>query len=246
MNRNSMIIPAAVLFLSLLLFTPSTVFANKHDASETGGGYRSAYASDVYRWWQGRIPNDNSLIIPDSEASSRLGSACSYFSAAYMLVKMDLLHPAWGETPLTVINKARAIEAYAASWGLLDWSRLPEMYPEVTVIDTYYDTSGKSLSDVKSLIYDRMEKGQFIIACVCGSDTDGHYIFIDGFDEEGDLIIGDSARPGDCWSDFYGAPGHENKIVHIEAFTCDYKDPLLCSSIYAPVEQRREIYVLEN
>ena len=232
--------------MTLILAAPIPVFANKHDYSEIGAGYQQAYAYDVYRWWQGSIPNDNSRIIPGSSSSEAITSACSYFAVAYMLVKMDLLRPEWGETPITVVNKAREIGAYAASWGLLDFTRLTEMYPQITVKDVYYNTSGKSLADVKVLIYDRMSRGEFVIACVAGSDTKGHYIFIDGFDEDGDLVIGDSARPGYRWTDVYGAPGHNNSIVHIETFTCENKVPFLCSSIYTPTNQKRHFFVTED
>ena len=129
---------------------PLPVYANRHDYSEIGEGYKEEYAYDVYRWWQGVIPADNSLIIPGGYNSDTLSYACSYFSAAFMLVKMGLLKPQNGETPITVIDKARAIGAYSTSWGLLDWSRLPEMYPEITVKDIYYDTSKLSISEISS------------------------------------------------------------------------------------------------
>lgn len=235
-----------IMSLYVILAAPSPVYANKHDYSEIGAGYQQYYAYDVYRWWQGSIPNDNSLIIPGSSSSNAITSACSYFAVAYMLVKMDLLRPEWGETPITVVNKAREIGAYASSWGLFDYSRLPEMYPEITVKDIYYNTSGLSLSDVKWLIYDRMSRDEFVIACIAGSDTNGHYVFIDGFDEYGDLIIGDSARPGYRWTDVYGAPGHKNSIVHIETFTCENKTPFLCSSIYTPPDQKRRFFVTDD
>ena len=246
MDRKITKVLSIALTIAIFISSPAPVYANKHDYSEIGSGYQQAYAYDVYRWWQGSIPNDNSLIIPGGSDSDAITSACSYFSAAYMLVKMDLLRPEWGETPITVINKARAIGAYATSWGLLDWTRLPDMYPEISVEDVYYNTSGMSLSEVKSLIWNRMNRGEFVIACIAGSDTNGHYIFIDGFDEEGDLIIGDSARPGYRWTDVYGAPGHSNSIVHIETFTCENKLPFLCSSIYTPTDQKRRFFVTED
>lgn len=242
---------AAFILVLVMIFSflaPLPAYANLHDYSETGEGYKEEYAYDVYRWWQGVIPNDNSYIIPDGYNSDTLSYACSYFSAAFMLVKMGLLKPQNGETPITVIDKARAIGAYATSWGLLDWNRLPEMYPEITVKDVYYDTSKMSMSEIKDLIFERMASGEFVIACITGSDTNGHYIFIDGFNEDGEMIIGDSVREGFRWSDTYGAPGHNNTIVHIETFMCDSKDPFLCPSIYESHEgyESREIYVLNN
>ena len=207
-------------------------FANKHDVSEINDGYKKEYAYDVYRWWQGEIPFDRSNIIPNSSSSESLYSACSYFATSYMLVKMGLLKPYKKETPITFIDKAREIEAYASSWGLFDFERLSEIYPEIEVVDTFYNTQKMTYEEVKNEIKVRMGKGEFVIACVAGSDTNGHYIFVDGFNEDDEMVIGDSTRAGTKWTDTYGAEGHNNKIVHIETFKCKKKRPFHCPSIY--------------
>lgn len=189
--------------------------------------------SKVGAWFQGRCPDDGGRKLHAGTGSTVGGSACSYFSVSYMLVKSGYMDPTV-ETPLDLIDKTDDIQGWETGWGLLDFSKVPEMYPDFELVDWRVGIEGYSFEEQKAIIKGKMDEGLFVILCVVGGPTSGHYVFVDGFDSSDDMILGDSGFASIRWSEIYGASG--TYISHMTTFRVDGVNVLDCPSIYDSVE----------
>lgn len=194
--------------------------------------YKKEWEQDLYNWWQGRIPNTGSETISNKTEKTIGRAACSSFAFSYMLVKLGYLNPSTGDTPYTHIVKAREKNAFIDGW-YYDFSTCGSLYPGLSYAGRV-ELTGKTNEDCFSIIKGAMESGKFVVAIVrVDGGTTGHCIFIDGFTEDGDMVIGDSAYNGKYWSDYYGTVSTHFK--YMETVTCSGKTPSNTGSIYSTV-----------
>lgn len=235
---NSGYIRRLISVLMILCFTLSlstTCFAV--DKDKAAAAIESGDYSDPVTWWQGRVPADGGRRLHGGTGSTVGEAACSYFSTSYMLTKMGELKPSKGETPLTLIDKADAAGAWEQDWGLLDFRRINELYSNVSMVDWKMGLPG-GFENAKAVIKGKMDEGLFCVVCVVGGGTSGHYIFIDGFESDGRMVIGDSAFPGTHWEDYYAGAG--TYMAHLTTFKHASKTPGDCPSIYSGIELDEE------
>lgn len=219
-------------FTLSLSFSSLAVDKDKANAAIASGDY-----SDVVTWWQGRVPADGGRRLHAGTGSTVGAAACSYFSTSYMLVKAGEMKPSKGETPLTLIDKADAAGAWEQAWGLLDFRRFNELYSNFNMVDWKMGLPG-GYENAKAVIKSKMDEGLFCVVCVVGGGTSGHYIFIDGFESDGRMVIGDSAFPGTHWEDYYAGAG--TYMAHLTTFKHSSKNVNDCPSIYSGVELDEE------
>lgn len=185
--------------------------------------------SDPAAWRQGRVPYNSAALKKNTAESTVYSGGCSYFAASYMLLKMGQLDVASGENPNTVITKMEAVDGWL-SFGKMDYTRIKEAYPAVTChgYKMGFQSSDFSaqLDEVRSLI----NQGYFVILCIDGPGSAGHYIFVDEVTDDNDMVIGDSAYEGTAWSDFFAIAGFY--LVDYSIFTCDGVSVSACPSIY--------------
>ncbi|MBR2189145.1 MAG: hypothetical protein IJ860_07040 [Eubacterium sp.] len=185
--------------------------------------------TEVDTWFQGRIPQTDKRTLKKGTSYTTIGNGgCSYFAAAYMLLKMGDLDLLGGETPVTVLDKMESIDGYL-SFGKMDFLRIREVWSDVTCCEYKTPLTGTMPERVEQ-IREKLDNGYFVIATVVGGVTDGHYIFIDSITDDGDMIIGDSAFGGTRWSDTFGPSG--STITDISVFRSSNVNSYDCPSIY--------------
>ena len=185
---------------------------------------------DIRYWWQGRVPADNSLITGESGSDTIGAGACSHFSMTYALVKMGIFNPKSGDTPITHIQNARDKDAFLVDWGYFDFSRVNELYPDVTYEGRDDNVSGMSGDEGLAYVRGKMSEGYYVVGIVYGDLTSGHCIFFDGINEDGTMSIGDSAFYGITWEESYG--NCSTYFSYLELLKCKGKDFNSQPSIY--------------
>ena len=220
-----------ILVLEVLMVLFSTItptFAYKYNTKLSD----KERQKDVASWIQGTCPPDNSLINPNSGTSDTIGGgACSHFAMSYALVKMGILNPANGDTPITHIKNARKHNAFLTDWGYFNFSRVKELYPDVTYVGRDDNVGGLSAEKGLTYVKGKMKEGYYVIGIVKCSLTSGHCIFFDGINEDGTTSIGDSGFAGITWEDLYAK---ENAYFsYLELLKCKGKDFNSQPSIYS-------------
>lgn len=221
--------------LIILVCTIMPTYCFKTNTKLTG----KALERDVASWIQGYVPADNSLINPNSDNSDTInGGGCSHFAMSYALVKMGILQPSKGDTPITHINNARKHNAFFTDWGYFDFIHVNKVYKDVSYVGRDSKIEGmyndKAVARLKLL----MKKGYYIIAIVSSSGlTEAHCIFIDGINKNGTLSIGDSGFQGITWEDNYGQ--RSTYIKYVELLKCKGKDFNSQPSIYDGASLKR-------
>jgi hypothetical protein len=185
--------------------------------------------SDVAAWRQGRVPYNSAALKKNTAESTVYSGGCSYFAAAYMLVKMGQLDVVGGENPNTVISKMEEIDGWL-DFGKMDYSRIKEAYPAVTCHAYKNAFENDEFDEQLDIIRSLIDQGYFVILCIDGPGSAGHYIFVDEVTDDGDMVIGDSAYEGTAWSDYFENAGFY--LVDYSIFTCDGVVPSECPSIY--------------
>ena len=186
--------------------------------------------SDPLSWMQGRVPYTPDRYLKAGQSGDLVGSGgCSYFAAAYMLLKMGQLDIRNGEDPITVLDKMEAIKGWL-TWGKMDFTRINEAYPEVTCEGYKKRFPTSDFHKQVQLIREMMDQGYFIIVCLDGPHSNGHYIFIDEVLDDDDMVIGDSAYEGTNWNDTHLMAGAY--LLDYSLFRCGDLKPAACPSIY--------------
>jgi len=227
-------ISLTVLTMVLMLSMSVPVFAlNKEKATAVLEAQKKdgtpVDVTEVDTWFQGRIPATEKRTLKKGTSYTTVGNGgCSYFAAAFMLLKMGELDLLGGESPVTVLDKMEAIDGYL-SFGKMDFQRIREAYPNVTCCEYKTPLTGQ-ISDRISQIKEKLDNGYYVIATVVGGVTDGHYIFIDSITENGHKNIGDRPFAGTKWSDTLGGAGSTN--TDISVFRSSRVNSYDCPSIY--------------
>jgi hypothetical protein len=218
------------LFLAMVIFMqPLTVYAYVHGEE---GVSAEELVKDPKYWLQGYVPATGSETITLKEGSDTIGDgACSHFAMSYALVKMGILNPKNGDTPLTHIKKAREKNCFSVNWGYFDFSRVDELYPDVTFEGRDYNVQGMSAADGLTYVKGKMAEGYYVVGIVYGSvSRNGHCIFFDGVNSDGKMSIGDSGYLGLTFEDVYMQS--TNYFNYLELLKCKGKDVNSQPSIY--------------
>ena len=207
---------------------------------------------DIYAWQQGVVPyTGDDVIIADYTIRDH---GCGWFSCAYMLVKMGKMNPYNGDTPLNLLHMAQDNGYIGPEWEF-DYTMIDHLYEGVHWAwrETLpYEMGRQACINRVKEIYDA---GYYCVVLLKDPNFLGHFIFIDGFTQEGNMIIGDSAHYGKYWSDFYDNPtpksgeaSGQNRILYqVLVFSCDGKPCNLQPSIYAqPVVEQVVQEVIEE
>lgn len=229
-----------ILVAVMIVFT--TVIGGAHYDIPEGMTLEEA-AKDPKYWYQGVCPEGNFQISPGSSTVG--GAACSWFSASFCLVKMGLMIPP-KDNPIELIKWAQ--EDYVNRMiGYpqfhVEYNSLSQRYPG---LETKYNDDLRGVCDydkVKLYVKGKMSEKWFVAICVgqeYGGSDGAHWVAVDGFDKDGDIIIADSAYSG--WNEpkKYNAQGcygnynsyAVNSVCHFALFRKDGADPNNCPSIY--------------
>ena len=228
------------LILIAILIASTTIIGGAHYGIPEGMTLEEA-AKDPKYWHQGYVPEGNFPITPGGSTVG--GAACSWFSSCFLFVKMGLMDPE-KENPVTLIKWAQEAPSTRILAGFhIEYNGIKQKYPNMEV--SYNDDirGVKDSEKVKLYCKGKMNDGWFVGLCV-GQDNnpnDGaHWIAVDGFDKDGNMIIADSAyddwNEPKKWDDSgnYGSWGSyaTNTISHVELYKVAGADPLNCPSIY--------------
>lgn len=194
------------------------------------GESASELENDIRYWHQGVIPADNSLITGQAGSDTIGQGACSHFAMTYALVKMGIFDPSKGDTPITHIQNARDKNAFLTEWGYFDFSRVNELYSNVTYEGRDNNVSGMGETEGLAYVKGKMNEGYFVVGIVYGNLTSGHCIFFDGINEDGTTSIGDSAFGGLTWEEVYS--GQNTCFSYLELLKCNGVDFNRQPSIY--------------
>lgn len=226
MKRCKRILAIILFILSLIMSSVPVEACYYNDGSKT----QEECDKDIRYWKQGAVPADNSLITGQAGSDTIGEGACSHFSMSYALVKMGILNPANGDTPITHIENAREKNCFRTDWGYFDFEHVDSVYPEVSFEGRDNNVAGMDAETGLAYIKGKMNEGYYIVAVVSTPATAGHCIFFDGINEDGTTSIGDSAFQGITWEEYYANAG--TYFSYLELMKCSGKDFNSQPSIY--------------
>lgn len=226
--KNILIFLISLIFALIVCTQPITVYAFERD---TTGASAEELAKNPKYWIQGSIPNTGSETITLKAGSDTIGGgACSHFAMTYALVKMGIFNPKNGDTPYTHIKNAREKNAFMTNWGYFDFTRVAELYPDVSFEGRDNNVQGMSGTEGLKYVKGKMAEGYYVVGIVYGDKTQGHCIFFDGVNSEGKMVIGDSGYEGTTFEDVYGTCN--TYFSYLELMKCKGKDINSQPSIY--------------
>lgn len=226
--KNILVFIISLIFALIVCTQPITVYAFERD---TTGASAEELAKNPKYWIQGSIPNTGSETITLKAGSDTIGGgACSHFAMTYALVKMGIFNPKNGDTPYTHIKNAREKNAFMTNWGYFDFTRVAELYPDVSFEGRDNNVQGMSGTEGLKYVKGKMAEGYYVVGIVYGDKTQGHCIFFDGVNSEGKMVIGDSGYEGTTFEDVYGICN--TYFSYLELMKCKGKDINSQPSIY--------------
>lgn len=228
------------LMLYFALLVPTLYSKAYYDYSADGLSLEEASKDPKY-WHQGYVPDTENIHL-DSDGGTIGLSGCSYFGASYCLVKMGLMDPQT-DNPVELVKwcKEKPSVRMESGWHLQP-NALPDRYPGLEVIYPEMSCREKVGQDVVDWCRGKMDEGYFIALCISHYSHEGnsHWVCVDGFDEEGNMIIADSAYT--AWNepkkfmddDNYGQYGNyrDKFTAYAMLFKMEGKNPLTSPSIY--------------
>lgn len=201
------VLKKVIIFLIVILFP---IRVNAYDKSLTPGGD----ATNILAWHQSQFPGNPSVPAEawnyEVKPGRQIGvMGCSYFATSYMIVKTGEESPKEGFTPMTLIKNIQSKGLFREDF--VDFRQIDKLYPNIKCEEHKISCQGTTIEQQLVWVKEKFNEGYFIILCILGGKhTAGHYIFVDGFTEDGDMIICDSAEEKDRWSDTYAK---DNMIV---------------------------------
>lgn len=162
-----------------------------------------------YTFHQYTYPMANqTLLRPGGELAST--SSCGYFSLGFALMKSESIPKDYNI--LDLVKTAREHGMQNTSWGHFDWSRLHELnlglkQSDITSYENVFISQGNwflngSKETQKETLKKLMREGKYVIVCVRSPKTEGHYVFLDYIDENGDIRMVDSGFEGSYLSEY--------------------------------------------
>ena len=167
---------------------------------------------DVSTWNQGSHtfidPSDgvswnDKIYLGTSTTRTIHQAGCGYYACSYMAVKNGSMNPK-EKTPIDFVKWANSGDnTELADWHF-NFSNITGFDPDLECITKQAAVPGNTTSEQLTYLKGKFyEENNFIILCVVCANTDGHYIFIDGWNGD-EISIGDSGLQGTKWSDHYG------------------------------------------
>lgn len=221
--RKKFIKLVTILITVWLLFGSMTVYAYDPNIPFDG--------TVVASWTQGAWPECKTFIIGGTSTIQR--AACGYFATSYALVKAGLMDPSTGDAPIQFIKKIVQDGNTDTEWGHFKMTTINQYYPEVTCKHYMLQlmNSGKSLEESLDIVKGFYNEGKFVIIDVAAPGiTNGHYVFVDGYKEDGTMIIGDS---GYGFTDFQPYLDAGVTIKYCTVYDIEGKDCSKLASIYS-------------
>lgn len=201
-----------IIGVSCLLSVASSVCVRAYDNSIKFS------KTNIKTWNQGSngfAENDSQMLCRLSSSDTIHKGGCGHFAITSILVKCGYLNPKT-ESPIDVVKFAYENDLYDAGWGHFNPNNIGKLNSDLECVSAYFDLSSYSLKDALAFLKKKYYEGYFLQVCVRASGvTNGHYIFIDGYDNNGDIIITDSGFYGTKWSDLYGKSDTHIKYVNI-------------------------------
>ena len=182
----------------ILILCMVFLFALKSDIVYAYDHTKPFDPKDVTTWTQGSWAECHQIKLANGDGHTIARSACSYFATSYALVKAGLMDPTTGTAPIDFIKEVNKKGGWDASWGHFDVNKIGDYYPEVTCEEKYFglQQSGMTRDEALAVCKNFYNEGKFVLICVRASGlTNGHYVFLDGYDENGMMIVGDSGKP---------------------------------------------------
>lgn len=211
----------------LLMVLVASVFLNTVSVSAFVGDKSTHDEKDIKTWCQAWFSVSNSRRLAKGTGSTVAAAACSYFSITYMLAKMGVIDPT-KESPIDIIDRIEKYNGWDTDWGHADFSKLNKLDKDIKCENYMMSLSQYSTKEAKAILKGLYKKGKYLCVCVGAGGpvaTTGHYIFIDGFNKKGEMLIGDSGRGGKTWEYYYGKYGgyfkYVNVISHKKTKSCD-------------------------
>lgn len=205
-------------------------------------------SKDPKYWCQGTVPSSDNVTLGNTGKTPG-AAACGYFSASAILVKMGIMNPE-EDNPIELIKWAnedyteRMYSQSSGYWHINPWS-IPSRYPdfELEVLhneeksDSCYDLKGEEL---KAWVKGKMSEGYFVALTIPRTAGGAHWIAVDGFDSEGNMIIFDSYYSATTEpkkyedANNYGSYGSYSDYGASDSmlFKMEGVDPLTAPSIY--------------
>lgn len=235
------------LLMVLVIMLSSVCCYAYYDYNADGLSIEEASKDPKY-WYQGTVPSSDNVTLGNTGKTPG-AAACGYFSASAILVKMGIMNPE-EDNPIELIKWAnenyteRMYGQESGYWHINPWS-IPSRYPdfEFEVLhneeksDSCYDLKGDEL---KSWVKGVMNEGYFVALTIPRTAGGAHWIAVDGFDEEGNMIIFDSYYNATTEpkkyedANNYGSYGSYSDYGASDAmlFKMEGVDPLSAPSIY--------------
>lgn len=220
------------------MLMPSFTSYAYYDYNTDGKTIEEASKDPKY-WHQGNyVPLDNGVDT---------SSSCSYFAASYCLVKMGIMDPtkdnprelrAWS---LEDINSRTSDPSDPFH---LNPNSLNDRYPNSKFEVSWWTDESSSCANLskeklKTWVKGEMKKGYFVALCFKHEDG-AHWVTVDYFDDEGNMILADSAYGSTTEPKKFEDPNnfgdhgsyYDWYTLYAMLFKMDGKDPLNCESIY--------------
>ena len=192
------------------------------------GSYSNVYAfdpnkafdpKDVATWTQSAWPECHTIRLAGGTGSTISAAACSYFATAYGMVKAGKMDPKTGTAPIDFIKEANKKGGWDTPWGHFDSSKISDYFDGVKCEENgvKLEWAGMTQKEALAVIKKYYNDGKYVIICVVAPGiTDGHYVFCDGYDENGDMIVGDS---GYCTTRLNGYMNNNLQICYCRVYS---------------------------
>lgn len=159
--------------------------------------------ASVENWCQWLDPWANESAYGNTGTGYDIANnCCSYYSVAYMLVKMGIYDPKKGDNAGTFFKAMREKGCIDgdSNW-LCHFKDVPKVYPEVEFVDSGSDDgrwaeATGSWDSCKAWYKEKYNEGYYICLCFTSAASNGHFVFIDGFTEDGKTSVGDCGYEG--------------------------------------------------
>ena len=204
---------ARILIVTLMCSLPTSTV----DVQAFIGDQSTHDEKDIKTWCQAWFSVSQTRRLAKGAGSTISAAACSYFSMTYILAKLGAIDPK-KESPIDIIDRVEKYNGWDTDWGHMDGSKVSKLEPDLKCDNYMMNLSQYSTKEARAILKGLYEKGKYLQVCVGSGgpvSTSGHYIFIDGFNKKGEMLIGDSGRGGKTWEYYYGKYGGYFKYVNV-------------------------------
>lgn len=188
---------------------------------------------DVTTWTQSAWPECHTIRLAGGTGSTISAAACSYFATSYAMVKAGIMDPKTGRAPLDFIEEVNRTGGWDTPWGHFDSSKINDYFDKAECVENgvKLEWAGMTQEEALAVIKKYYNDGYYVMICVVAPGiTDGHYVFCDGYDENGDMIVGDS---GYCTTRLNGYMNNNLEICYCRVYSVEGAPCNEMQSIYS-------------